>query len=119
MKILKAGNDVETYSECKECGCQFTYKPGDIQIGDIYISNVPEQCLKKYGGDHDFCEIRHYRYVTCPWCGLAVKIDEKPEPEQKSEPRSFHDTYYDMVCYDSERLALQQENKPTRECVNA
>lgn len=77
MNIIKEGRNVDILCDCKECGCQFTYKPSEVLIGKILIYNCPEELLRENGGTQDYCGVEHYRYINCPWCGAKIKLNNE------------------------------------------
>ena len=56
IEIIKRGTKIVT--ECKKCGCEFSFESEDVQRKYSFIDNP-----KKYG-----------EYVMCPQCNKEVVV---------------------------------------------
>lgn len=56
IEIIKRGT--KHITECKQCGCKFSYESEDIQ----------EECVDGYK--------RYRKYVQCPQCNEKVVIEQ-------------------------------------------
>lgn len=68
MKIIKKGADVSISHHCKLCGCDFLFQPGEVEMQECPIYDVPLEYTKKYGGQYGPCRIDFKEFVVCPCC---------------------------------------------------